>query len=257
MAERDWASVFSETFKAPASAVQARIWVEALGDEYPASLDTYSFVTNSELQRCLDNLTIPSHGVLGDLGCGRGGPGLWLASQIGSRLVGVDIADTAVAAAVERARGLGLGDESEFRVGTFEKTGLASRRLDGAICLDALLFSPDKGAALTEFARVLKLGSRLVVTTWDYHLQPEGRPPQVDDHRSLLEDASFSVLAYDEPAGWRERQDLIDELLLEAVDELAAESGIDRDVVQAGIEEMHATLDCISRRVFILAELTG
>ena len=257
MAERDWASVFSETFEAPVSVVEARIWTEVLGDEYPASLDTYSFITNSDLRRCLVDLKVPPGALLGDFGCGRGGPGLWLASQFQSQLVGIDIADTAVAAARERARKLGFEQRAEFHVGTFEATGLAPSSLDGAICLDALLFSPEKRAAIAEFARVLKVGARLVATTWDYHRQPAGRPPQVSDHRPLLEDARFSVLAYDEPEGWRERQNRIDELLLQAVDELAAEIGTDRDEVRAGVEEMHATLDCIIRRVFIVAELTS
>ena len=257
MAERDWASLFSETFQTPASAVHARILAEVLGDEYPASLDTYSFITNSDLARCVDDLTVPPGGLLGDFGCGRGGPGLWLASQSRSRLVGIDIADTAVAAAQERARKLGLEDSAEFHVGTFEVTGLPSDSLDGAICLDALLFSPEKPAAIAEFARVLKVGARLVVTTWDYHCQPVGRPPQVGDHRPLMEEAGFSVSAYDEPEGWRERQNRIDELLLDAVDELAAEIGEHRDVVRESVEEMHATLDCTTRRVFIVAERTS
>jgi ubiquinone/menaquinone biosynthesis C-methylase UbiE len=252
--ERDWASVFSETFRAPSSAVQARIWTEVLGDEYPASLDTYSFVTVSELNRCLVNLTVPAGGVLGDFGCGRGGPGLWIASQTGSRLVGIDIADTAVAAARERARDLGLSESAAFHIATFEATGLATDSLDGAISIDALLFSPDKAAAISEFARVLRDGARLLITTWDYHSQPIGRPPQVEDHRPLLEAAGFSVLVYDEPESWRERQNLIDELLLQAVDELAAENDLESDAVHESIVEMHATLSCVTRRVFVVAE---
>jgi ubiquinone/menaquinone biosynthesis C-methylase UbiE len=253
--ERDWASQFSEVFAMPTSAVQARIWAEVLGDEYPESLDTYSFITRSELKRCVDNLKVPSGGRLGDLGCGRGGPGLWLASQTRSHLVGIDIADTAIVAAKERSETLDLDHGAEFHVGTFESTGLATSSLDGAVCIDALLFSPDKSAAVAEFARVLDTGGRLVLTTWDYHRQPEGRPPQIPDHRPLLESAGFTVLAYDEPEGWRELQNLIDELLLAAVDELAAETGEDPDVVRAGIEEMHATMSCITRRVFGVAEL--
>ena len=193
---------------------------------------------------------------MGDFGCGRGGPGLWIATQIESRIVGIDIADSAVEAARERANELGLHESAEYHVGTFEATGLAPASLDGAICLDAFLFSPDKAAAISEFARVLKVGARLLMTTWDYDRQPVGRPPQVEDHRPLLGAAGFSVLAYDEPEGWRETQSLIDELLLQAVDELAAESGRDRDEVRASIEEMHATLSCITRRVFIIAEHT-
>jgi 2-polyprenyl-3-methyl-5-hydroxy-6-metoxy-1,4-benzoquinol methylase len=112
MTERDWATIFSETFEGPPSAVQARIWAEVLGDEYPAALDTYSFITNSELNRCLVDLKMPAGGLLADLGCGRGGIGLWLAAETGARLVGIDIATTAVEAAKHRARQVGLEERA-------------------------------------------------------------------------------------------------------------------------------------------------
>jgi len=255
--DRDWASVFSETFHAPVSAVQARIWAQVLGDEYPASLDTYSYVTYSDLERAAEELTVPAGGVLADVACGRGGPGLWLASRLGTRLIGLDIADTAVAAASDRARALGLDTMAEYRVATFEETGLADASVDGAVSFDALLFSPDKAAAIRELARVLRVGARLVVTTFDYHRQPVGRPFQVADHRPLLEAAGFSVLAYEATRDWREHLERIDGLLFESVEELAAESGQDADELRAGLEEMHATTACMTRRVLFVAELTG
>jgi SAM-dependent methyltransferase len=257
MTEHDWASVFSKTFAGPVSAVQHRVWTEVLGDDYPASLDTFSYVTNTEIDRAISELTVPVGGLLADLGCGRGGLGLWIAGRLGARLVGVDISDTAVRAGRQRASALGLEAMAKFLVGTFDATGLAARSLDGAVCFDALLFSPDKAGAIEEFSQIFKIGARLVATTWDYHRQPVGRPPQVADHRPLLESAGFVVLTYDETAGWRDIMNHTDELLLESVDDLAEESDADPDVVRADLEEMHATLDCMSRRVFIVAELVG
>lgn len=255
--DRDWAKTFSETFSHPASQVQARIWAEVLGDEYPAELDTYSFVTRTELERFVVELKVPRQGVLADLGCGRGGPGLWLAARFGCRLAGVDIAGSAVAASRENAINLGLGDLAEFQVGTFDKTGLATGSVDAVVCIDALLFAQDKGAAVEEVARVLKPGGRLGMTTWDYHRQPAGRPPQVSDHRPLLQQAGFRVSVYEDTCDWLGRQTRIDELLLQAVDELAAESGESPAEVRASIDEMHATLECMSRRVTVLAELVS
>jgi hypothetical protein len=92
------------------------------------------------------------------------------------------------------------------------------------------------------------------MTTWDYHSQPIGRPPQVPDHRPLLEEAGFDVLAYEETEDWKNRDEKVIDLLLAAVDELAAESGEDRDEVEAGILEMQATGEHITRRVLIVAE---
>lgn len=253
--DRDWAKIFSETFSLPASGVQARIFAEVLGDEYPAELGTFSFVTRTELDRLAVELKLPRQGVLADLGCGRGGPGLWLAARSGCRLAGVDIADSAVAAGRENASKLGLGDLAEFQIGTFDKTGLATDSVDAVVCIDALLFAPDKGAAVQEMARVLKPAGRLGMTTWDYHRQPAGRPPQVPDHRPLLWQAGFRVSAYEDTRDWLGRQTRIDQLALQATDELAAESGRSPAEVRASLEEMHATLGCISRRVMVLAEL--
>ena len=86
--------------------------------------------------------------------------------------------------------------------------------------VDALLFTPDKAAALVELRRVLVRGGRLVLTTWDYHTQPVGRPPQVPDHRPLLDRANFRVLAYDDTPGWAETIKRLDAGLLQRVDEL-------------------------------------
>ena len=91
------------------------------------------------------------------------------------------------------------------------------------------------------------------MTTWDYHSQPVGRPPQVADHRPLLVEAGFDVVAYDDTPMWRDRQERLDALLLDAVEELAAESGDDPDDVRAGIEEMHTTLATVIRRVLFVA----
>lgn len=86
--------------------------------------------------------------------------------------------------------------------------------------VDALLFAPDKPRACAEFARILVPGGRLVVTTWDFDGQPVNRPPQVADHRPLLESAGFDVLSYEETPDWRTLQRRTMELSLERVADL-------------------------------------
>jgi len=141
-------------------------------------------------------------------------------------------------------------------LGTFESMPLDSGSVDAVMSVDALLFAPDKRAALDELWRVLRRGERLAFTSWDYKSQPAGRPPQVDDHRPLLVAAGFLVQAYDETERWYERHARVDAGRLAAVEELAAESFDDAEAARANIEEMHATGATMLRRVFVVAEKT-
>ena len=252
----DWAKVFEAEFATPVSAVQTRVWREVFGSEYPEGVEPYSFVSRTELARFSAEVMVDGKGHLVDVGCGRGGPGLWVAAHTGARLTGVDIAASALKAAEQRARSLGIAERARFALGSFESVPLESDSVDAVMSVDALLFAPDKQAALTELGRVLRHGGRLVFTSWDYHSQPAGRPPQVNDHRPLLIAAGFIVQAYDETADWFKRQSRADAGLLAAAEELAAESGEDVAVVRADIEKMHATVATMLRRVFVVAQKT-
>ena len=152
-----------------------------------------------------------------------------------------------------RGSALGLGSRVSTREGSFESLPLADGEADAVMSIDALLFTPDKAAALVELARVLRPGGRLVLTTWDYHSQPVNRPPQVDDHRPLLEAAGFEVLAYEDTPDWEQRQRDLGDRLMAAADELAAESGEPVDEVRAAIAEINATIDAMLRRVLLVA----
>jgi SAM-dependent methyltransferase len=244
---------FASVFSQPPSAVQARIWASVLGDEYPAEVQPYSYVTRSELARYVDVLQVGDGATLVDVGCGHGGPGLWVCAATGANLVGVDISEPALAASAERARGLGLGDRATYRLGNFAELPLADGEADAVMSIDSLVFAPDKAAAAAELARVLRPGGRLAFTTWDYSSQPPNRPPQVADHRPVLTEAGFDVVEYTETEGWREGQAAIDSGLLASVDELAAESGEDPAAVAASVAEMHRTMDHMLRRVFVVA----
>lgn len=79
------------------------------------------------------------------------------------------------------------------------------------------------------------------------------RPPQVADHRPLLEAAGFDVLAYEETPDWRARQRRTMELSLERLEELAAESGDDPSRLQASLEQTLRNQDLMTRRVLMIA----
>jgi SAM-dependent methyltransferase len=252
--ERDWAAEFDGVYAAPASAVAERVWREVFGDEYPEGVDPNSYVRVSELGRFAEELRVGEGDLLLDAACGGGGPGLWVAARTGTDLVGFDISVTALEAARARAAAVGLAGRTEYRVGSFRDTSLEDGIADAVMSVDALLFAPDKTVALEELHRVLRPDGRLVFTSWDYHRQPEGRPPQVDDHRPLLRANGFDVLAYDETRDWLAVQTQTTDALLDSVDELAAESNADPVKLRASLEEMRTTMDSMSRRVFVVAQ---
>ncbi len=248
----DWKAAFTATFGAPASAVSARIWDEVYGDEYPAELDTYSYVTRTDLHRIATEARLEPGGRLADIGCGRGGPGLWVAARTYATLTGVDIAETALASARRRAEAMDI-EATDFRVGSFADTGLEDAGFEAVMSVDALLFAPDKPRACAEFARILAPGGRLLVTTWDFDGQPPNRPPQVADHRPLLEAAGFDVLSYEETPDWWARQKRTLELSLERVEELAAESGEEPEKLRASLEQTMRNQALMTRRVLLTA----
>ena len=251
---RDWSEIFGEVFDLPESSIEAEIWAQVLGDEYPAELAPYSYTTRSELARIAQEVRVGEGDLLVDVGAGRGGPGLWVAATTGASYCAVDIAQSGLDHVLRRAERLGLADRVTTKLGRFEELPLADGEASAVMSIDALLFTPDKAAALRELARVLRPGGRLVLTTWDYSSTPPKRPPQVPDHRPFLEPAGLRLISYDDAHDWERRQLAIHAGLLARVDELAAESGEDPEEERQGILEMEATVDCMIRRVLLIAQ---
>jgi ubiquinone/menaquinone biosynthesis C-methylase UbiE len=253
-AQRDWRALFEETYAGDPSAVAERVWRQVYGDDYPVGVDPFSYISKRELERFAEEVRVGPEESLVDLGCGRGGPGLWVTMATGTRLIGVDIADSAVAAARERARSMGLGERTEFRQGSFADTGIPEDQVSAVMSVDALLFAPDKVAALVEIRRILPSGRRFVFTSWDYSSQPAGRPPQVEDHRPILSATGFEIVAYEETHDWRRRVGETTARLLDNAAELAAESGETVEKVTSELVEMQTTIGAMRRRILVVAE---
>ena len=208
-----------------------RIWrVHAYREEFPIEFAHIGFLTETEGRRLVDLLEIGPGATLVDLACGAGGPGLWAAQLSGSELIGVDPADAGLAAARERASAVGLTDRSEFRRGTFEKSGLDGAIADAVMTIEAFQYAPDKRAALAEFARILKPGARVGIVCFEVDpAKVEGVPvlgvDPVPDYAPLLTEAGLRVVAYEETPGWEQRVYGTFQALVDAADALNAEMG--------------------------------
>jgi SAM-dependent methyltransferase len=223
-----------------------RIWREHVtGDDYPEAFAHISFVPLAQLRAVAAGLDLVADQVLADLGCGAGGPGLWVARETGARVVGRDLSGVAVMRATERAQSLGMADRATYGQGTFEATGLATHSADAVMTLDALQYAPDKAKALVEIARVLRPGAHLAFTAFELDASRTGALPvwvdPIGDYRPLLEETGFVVRSYDQVPNWRDRVNDGFAAALAQRDALTAELG--EAAAEAIVLEASITLD--------------
>ena len=139
-----------------------------------------------------------------DLACGRGGYGLEIAARTGARLLGVDFSAEAVRQAREYARR--LDRTADFRFGDLAATGLGDGSVDTVLCVDAIQFAQQPGAAYCELQRVLAPGGRAVLTCWEPLGQDDERLPyrlRRVDLAAGLTAAGFGNIEVRDRAGWR------------------------------------------------------
>jgi SAM-dependent methyltransferase len=249
-------AVYASTAKSP---TLRQLWHEhAEGSDFPEEFGHISFTTLPELERVVAELRLRPGDTFVDLGCGMGGPGLWVARVTGGRLIGVDLSSVAVEQASARAVKLGLASQAHFLVGSFADTGLETGSADGVMSEDALQYAPDKEAAMVEAARILRPGGRLVCCA--YELSPEraanmpvlGLDP-VEDYRPVLAKAGFRVESYEEVPGWPEPMTTTYSAVLNAREAITREMG--KAAVAALFMEMSMTIQQqpYRRRVLVAA----
>jgi SAM-dependent methyltransferase len=146
------------------SVLMRRLYAVAMGDQYPVEVEPFSSCTWWLLGRLVSVLRLCPDDLLVDLGCGRGGPGLWLARALSARLIGIDFSPVAIDLAARRAGAFVAAGRAEFRVAAFDQTGLPNAGAAGVISVDALPFAEDRLTALREVHRILAPGGRCALT---------------------------------------------------------------------------------------------
>lgn len=213
--------IFNDVYRGqPQSKTFQAIFRDVFGDDYPEEVDPCGLLTVTDLHNFARFIGVGKDQALVDLGCGRGGAGLWLARETGARLTGVDISDIAVVEARRRIGAFGLEGRAQFQVGDFAQTGLPKASFDGAMSIDALYLVPDKTGSIHETARILRPGAKFVFTSWDVDL-----PMMIRDHRPFLQEAGFEVESYETTPDWQRRQRAVHERIIEQKDRLIEEMG--------------------------------
>ena len=203
-----------------------RVYERAYGDEYPADANPNGYITRTALRRLVAALQLEPGQTVIDLGCGHGGPGLWVAQHTEARLIGIDLSPGGVQLAREQASMMGLDERARFQVGDLTATGLPDACGDAAMSLDVLVFVADQAAGAREVARILRPDARFVFTTWEQAVATErlGVEP-LADYRPLLEGAGFEMETYEEPPDWEWQHRALLEGIIAAERDLTAEMG--------------------------------
>ena len=191
--------LFNALYKGEKSQSFRDIFRKIYGDDYPEEADHDSFVTTTTLQNFVRYLNVGPGLTFVDLGCGRGGPGMWIARETGANYAGIDLSEIGVEMAEKRAIDFGIHDKVSFQTGNICATDFSDNYFDGAISIDVLGFIPDKLAAVNEIARILHSDALFVFTDWE-------NKKSVNDFQPVLRKAGFKVEVYNEIPDWERRQ---------------------------------------------------
>jgi cyclopropane fatty-acyl-phospholipid synthase-like methyltransferase len=97
-----------------------------------------------------------------DVGCGTGTPACHLAT-LGATVTGISTSEVGVAAATERARGLGVSGAVSFLVRDGMDNGFGDESFDRVWVLESSHLMRERDRLLAECARVLRPGGRLAL----------------------------------------------------------------------------------------------
>lgn len=139
----------------------AQIRREAFGED----IGQNSWLTSDEQDTFLKWLDLSPGKRLLDVACGAGGPALRIAAATGCSVVGQDVHEQAIATARSLAAQRGLAERAEFQA--TDATGpspFSTASFDAITCIDAINHFPDRPQVVAEWARLLKLGGRLLFT---------------------------------------------------------------------------------------------
>jgi SAM-dependent methyltransferase len=134
---------------------------ETYGEDFGQS----SWVTGDEYRRFFKLMDLRAGQHVLDVGCGSGGPALFLARETGCRVTGVDISEAGIRAAEVQARASGMDKAVAFRqTDVCDPLPFRDGEFDALVCMDVLCHLRNRGQVFREWHRVLRSGGRVLVT---------------------------------------------------------------------------------------------
>jgi 2-polyprenyl-3-methyl-5-hydroxy-6-metoxy-1,4-benzoquinol methylase len=144
---------------------QTELYAQIRRESFGEDIGQNSWLTSGELDRFVDWLDLSPGKALLDVACGAGGPALRIAATTGCSVVGIDVHEQAVTTATSLALQRGLAERAEFRC--TDATGrlpFSDASFDAITCIDAVNHFSDRPHVIAEWARLLKVGGRLLFT---------------------------------------------------------------------------------------------
>jgi len=143
----------------------AELYSEIRREAFGEDIGQNSWLTADEQDTFLSWLELSPGKVLLDVACGAGGPALRIAAKTRCSVVGIDVHEHAVSTACSLAIQRGLSRRTEFRVvDASQQLPFSDASFDAIICIDAVNHFSDRPQVIAEWARLLKLGGRLLFT---------------------------------------------------------------------------------------------
>lgn len=161
MAEKETVDHYDASYSNFESELYSTIRREAFGED----IGQTGWLSAEEQDGFISQLDLGNGDHLLDIACGSGGPTLRIATMTGSNVVGIDIHEQGINAALKQSEELGLNELAKFEVVDGGKPlQFDEASFDGIICVDAVNHLPDREAVFSDWWRVLKPGGRLVFT---------------------------------------------------------------------------------------------
>jgi 27-O-demethylrifamycin SV methyltransferase len=141
-------------------------WEYLIGEDLHLGYFAYPTYTLPQATQALTRLMADRAGITPgmevlDIGCGTGGPAIYLTRNFGCRVFGMSTSKTGVERARKRVIAAGLNGNIRFRVADGTATGLPSETFDRVWVMESSHLIPQKELLLHESARMLRPGGKL------------------------------------------------------------------------------------------------
>ena len=108
-------------------------------DTYGEDFGQSSWVTADEYRRFFRLLDLSSTDHVLDVGCGSGGPAMFLGREVGCRVTGVDFNESGIRAGLALVQQAGMQDQIDFRHADIrERLPFRDQAFDVVVCLDVI-----------------------------------------------------------------------------------------------------------------------